>query len=756
MATQQTKDRQERNRRRRMAPVRSYAAWDNLGDVNAALMMLENGDFSQASRMCDGFWRDDRFHGVMRTRMLAQKTVPLDLLPADDRPKAAELAEMLGAKEKGPTEWDRMYSPANIGELVKWGNMVGLGVAEQLWETDDGSFIPMDADVGYQPPKKASLWKPRLRIWHPQFVRWDETQQRYILRTLDGDVLLPDVEQDRHSDGHWIVWCPFGYQQAWQKGIVIGLGRLLLDRGWTGTDWGHYNEVYGRPIKLVVTPSTPNDEVDGDLFDSVAAVRGDTTIQLRQSADPERNGGYDVKLLEAKSRGWDTFDAKKNHTDKDIAILVLGQELTTSVGASGSRALGDVQNMVRRDYLKADCDVSQCLFDQGLYHYAAFNYRDPTLAPIPVYRLDPPEDMGKKSAAQLATAQMIATAKAAGAPVDDRAAMEAAEIPLLSEEEQAAREAVAAEEKAAADEAAAAQLEQAGGGQGGGQGDQGGGEGDPAKMTGAPGRVLALAAKKQDPNVVNRYHFAGLNIAVENPKGSVRKWAGGETRMQHDYGYIEGHTGNDAEGVDCYIGPNPQAKSVYVVHQLRAPTYDRYDEDKVMLGFDSHEAAVKAYVAHRNDGDKAIKSVSTHPLDHFHRALDRRTGTGAIRASARIDSVRALMRLADLSGAAVLALRGAPPRDTDKRLRWADSAVKNGTRAAARALAVDLAAIKDEIGKATSFPDLEKRVLARFKGMDPSRLAGIVQKVRVMGNLAGQASVVKEAQVKKAKAAPRR
>src|SRR3990167_3927968 len=49
--------------------------------------------------------------------------------------------------------------------------------------------------------------------------------------------------------------------------------------------------------------------------------------------------------------------------------------------------------------------------------------------------------------------------------------------------------------------------------------------------------------------------FAGLKVLVESPKGSTRRWAGGETTMKFDYGYLaDGYLGSDNEEVDVYLG----------------------------------------------------------------------------------------------------------------------------------------------------------------------------------------------------------
>lgn len=139
--------------------------------------------------------------------------------------------------------------------------------------------------------------------------------------------------------------------------------------------------------------------------------------------------------------------------------------------------------------------------------------------------------------------------------------------------------------------------------------------------------------------VVKRYTFAGLPIAVENPAGSERTWerdggVPGRTVMRHDYGFIEDQDGKDGDELDCYVGPNPNARFAYVVHQLKRPGYRDHDEDKVFLGFDSEEAARSAFAAHRDDELSAYGGMTSIPIGDFVAKLERRTGSGKIRHDA--------------------------------------------------------------------------------------------------------------------------
>ena len=115
--------------------------------------------------------------------------------------------------------------------------------------------------------------------------------------------------------------------------------------------------------------------------------------------------------------------------------------------------------------------------------------------------------------------------------------------------------------------------------------------------------------------------YFDLHIAIENPVGSVRhgidpngeSW---QTRMVYPYGYILGSRGVDGDGVDCYVGSNPEAPMVYVIHQRKAGDWSAYDEDKAMLCFDSQADAERAYLLHYND-ERFLGPITIMPVEKF-------------------------------------------------------------------------------------------------------------------------------------------
>jgi hypothetical protein len=123
-----------------------------------------------------------------------------------------------------------------------------------------------------------------------------------------------------------------------------------------------------------------------------------------------------------------------------------------------------------------------------------------------------------------------------------------------------------------------------------------------------------------------RTKFRGLDVSIETDKGELRHWydphnkTKGSTKMSHPYGYIRRTKGVDGDHVDVYIGPKEDAPNVYVVHQMKAPDFKKYDEDKCMVGFETAAAAKAAYLKNFDD-PRFFGSMTTMPWTEFEKKV---------------------------------------------------------------------------------------------------------------------------------------
>lgn len=137
---------------------------------------------------------------------------------------------------------------------------------------------------------------------------------------------------------------------------------------------------------------------------------------------------------------------------------------------------------------------------------------------------------------------------------------------------------------------------------------------------------LEKSRKLQD-----RIDFQGLPIAIENKKGSIRKWydpasgEAGNTKMRLPYGYVQGTLGLDNDAVDVFVGENRDSKKVFVITQMTRPEFKEVDEQKVMLGFDDAKTAKAAYLQHFND-PRFFGSMNELTLEQFKEKLNTHKG----------------------------------------------------------------------------------------------------------------------------------
>lgn len=114
--------------------------------------------------------------------------------------------------------------------------------------------------------------------------------------------------------------------------------------------------------------------------------------------------------------------------------------------------------------------------------------------------------------------------------------------------------------------------------------------------------------KGKDSAIAKTLKIQGLPITVETLKGEVRQGRDFSVTMPADYGFIQGTVGADGDEMDCYIGPNPNAKNVVVVYQSRLEDKNAFDEHKCMIGYDNMADALHDYfMGHHKSRDIFMK-----------------------------------------------------------------------------------------------------------------------------------------------------
>lgn len=123
-----------------------------------------------------------------------------------------------------------------------------------------------------------------------------------------------------------------------------------------------------------------------------------------------------------------------------------------------------------------------------------------------------------------------------------------------------------------------------------------------------------------------RIKMQGLpEILVETPRNMTREGVSGggnvvwQSTMNQHYGYFKGSKGRDKDQIDAFVreGARPD-QPIFVVNQIN-PSTGKFDEHKVMIGFDSEASAKKAYLSNYEPGWKGFGSIVKMTPEGFSR-----------------------------------------------------------------------------------------------------------------------------------------
>lgn len=138
------------------------------------------------------------------------------------------------------------------------------------------------------------------------------------------------------------------------------------------------------------------------------------------------------------------------------------------------------------------------------------------------------------------------------------------------------------------------------------------------------------AQKKSGNYKKGHVKFGGYDYTIENPKGSYRsgvdengkEW---KQKMNDTYGYIRGKFGKDGDHLDMFINDKADLDSwngdVFVVDQVNPD--GKFDEHKVMYGYDSLDDAKKAYLSNYEKGWTGLGNITPVSKAGFDKWLDK-------------------------------------------------------------------------------------------------------------------------------------
>ncbi len=365
-------------------PIVTVSGDWTIGGIRSALSAHKIGAFAQSAILVDDTFGDDRVQATLGSRtgaLFGQRSIH----------KAAR-RDTDGKCHKAWRKQFQQFSASGVTHDIKrWAIMQGFGVAELLWDT---SVTP---------------WTVTLKPWHPQYIyyRWD--LRRFVASTTDGPVIIEP------GAGKWMIHAPFGNYRGWIHGAIRAIADKWIIKQLAWRDRARYNERHGMPIIKAYVPAA-GDARQKDLFvQSMSTMGQEAVVGLPQNVDET---GYDLELLEARDRAWETFRSTIEDADRAIILTIKSQNLTTEV-AEGSLAAARQHGSTEQVTLQFDNDTfAYDLYTQVARPFARFNFGDQRKATYSSWDVTPIEDYAAKGAVLNDFALAMNAMRVAGYKVD--------------------------------------------------------------------------------------------------------------------------------------------------------------------------------------------------------------------------------------------------------------------------------------------------------------------------------------------------
>lgn len=307
--------------------------------------------------------KDTHLLSQLQTRKYGVSGLDWSILPASDDEIDREIAERIGAI---------LYELEDMDDLIlDLLDAIGKGfsVAEIMWTYEKGLIVP-----------KNIVWR------HPKKFRFDEFDRMKLITPENGFEGIPIPENK------FIIHKYKARSGSLSRaGVLRVVAWMYLFKNYAVKDWLAFSEVYGMPIRLGKYESGTSQEDKEALMEAIRNIGADAGGVI--SKDTE------IQFIESQRSEGLLYDRLIRLCNAEMSKAILGQTLTTEVGAEGgSRALGDVQNLVRYDILKADCKALEKTLRRDLIGpMVIFNFGEGVNLPNFKLNYERPEDLEKEA-----------------------------------------------------------------------------------------------------------------------------------------------------------------------------------------------------------------------------------------------------------------------------------------------------------------------------------------------------------------------
>jgi phage gp29-like protein len=305
--------------------------------------------------------KDPGLASLIESRVRTAASKDWSINPFDESEPAKEQAEFADKM------FDQIPDLTNIFQKILMADWLGYSVSELIWEIDlDGTIVLTDI-------------RNRLN------KNFAFGQQGQLMRRQSAS----SYEYIDAEPGKFVV---AQYNTIGENPYGTGLARSCYWYWWFKREvmsmWLIGTEKFAAPTLIGKYPAGLSESDKEAFSDALASLMTNTSLAI--SGDVA-----DIRLLEAVRQSGSPYELIVSYCDDQMARLIVGQTLTSSVGANGgNRALGQVHADVKDDITQGDCETLTTLINNQIIKYIIdFNFGEQIGYPKFVSHYEPAKDL---------------------------------------------------------------------------------------------------------------------------------------------------------------------------------------------------------------------------------------------------------------------------------------------------------------------------------------------------------------------------
>jgi len=281
-----------------------------LADLDNTVANADAGDMGMVGRLYRAMRRDGVLSGVLSTRTGGVVCLPKKFYGD------ADIKAVLEARNGTRSTFDDLHPPAELALLAADGIVCGVGVGELL-------------------PVQGRDFPVLCRL-DPEWLRYRWAENRWYYNTIAGPIPITP------GDGRWVLHTPGGRVAPWQHGQWQALGRAWINKEHAMLARSNWEHKLANPARAAIAPLGASEGQRRGMISSLIAWGFNTVFELPP--------GWDVKLIESKGEGYQSYQATIDSSNLEFMVDIAGQTVTTDGGAGFANA--DIHRSIRADLVK--------------------------------------------------------------------------------------------------------------------------------------------------------------------------------------------------------------------------------------------------------------------------------------------------------------------------------------------------------------------------------------------------------------------